>query len=299
MAYDIRHILVPVDMSDSGAVALRYAKLFAAQLLAPISVMYSDPLLYPMDMVPATAVSLSSTPEHEARLRKEIADYAKEALDAWPFDVIVKMGPAAAMILRTADEIDARLIVIGTHKHSGWRHALVGSVTSDVIHGSKCPVMTMSGRGALVEEPLEVTRILCPVNFTEVAHDSLRFAARLADLFGAELVVVHVIEPGHEPIDESRVRDWIEPEMRESAKFRELVLRGGPAERVLDCAEDLNADLLVIGAQHKLFRDTTVIGTTTERLIRYANCPVVTFPRTLARSKTPEREREREMAGME
>lgn len=296
MAYDIRHILVPVDMSDSGAVALRYAKLFSARLLAPLSVMYSDPLLYPIDMVPATAVALSTTPEHEARLRTEISDYAKQALESWPFHTVVKAGPPAAMILRAANEIDARLIVIGTHKHGGWRHALVGSVTADVIHGSRCPVMTINGRGAGVKEPEGVTRILCPVNFTDVARESLRFASRLADLFVAELVVVHVIEPGHDPIDEARMREWIEPEMRESAKFRELVLRGGPAERVLDCAEDLNADLLVIGAQHKLFRDTTVIGTTTERLIRHADCPVVTFPRALQRAKT--REREREMAGV-
>jgi nucleotide-binding universal stress UspA family protein len=290
MAYDIRHILVPVDMSDAAAVALQYARLFSERLLAPVSVMYSDPLRYPMEVIPATAVVLSSTPETEARLREEITSYAKQGLESWPFDVIVKMGPPAPMILRTADEISARLIVIGTHNHRGWRHALVGSVTNDVIHGSECPVMTLSGRGAHITEHPAVTRILCPVNFTEVARDSLRMAAHLADIFAAELLVVHVNEPGREPIEEWRVRDWIAPEMRESAKFRELVLRGGPAERVLDCAEDLGADLLVIGAQHKLFRDTTVIGTTTERLIRYADCPVITFPRVASRIGTTERD---------
>jgi Predicted nucleic acid-binding protein, contains PIN domain len=39
--------------------ALRYAMLFSERLLAPLSVMYADPLLYPMDMVPATAVMLN------------------------------------------------------------------------------------------------------------------------------------------------------------------------------------------------------------------------------------------------
>ncbi len=48
---------------------------------------------------------------------------------------------------------------------------------------------------------------------------------------------------------------------------------------MLDCADDVGADFLVIGAQHKLFRDETVIGTTTERLIRFAPCPVLVVPR--------------------
>ena len=61
--------------------------------------------------------------------------------------------------------------------------------------------------------------------------------------------------------------------------FHELTMRGGAAERVLDCVDDLGADLLVIGAQHKFFRETTVIGTTTERLVRFAQCPVLTVVR--------------------
>ena len=59
-------------------------------------------------------------------------------------------------------------------------------------------------------------------------------------------------------------------------------MRGGPAERVLDCADDLDCDLLVVGAQHKLWRDDTVIGTTTERLIRFASTPVLVVPRAAA-----------------
>ena len=75
------------------------------------------------------------------------------------------------------------------------------------------------------------------------------------------------------------MRRWIAPEMQETISYRELVVRGGPAERVLDCADDVGADLLVIGAQHKLFRDATVIGTTSERVIRFASCPVLVVPR--------------------
>jgi hypothetical protein len=52
------------------------------------------------------------------------------------------------------------------------------------------------------------------------------------------------------------------------------------------CADDIGSDFLVIGAQHKLFRDSTVIGTTTERLIRFSSCPVMVVPRQAVRHET-------------
>jgi nucleotide-binding universal stress UspA family protein len=120
------------------------------------------------------------------------------------------------------------------------------------------------------------------VNFTEIARESVRHAGALAEEFGAELVVVHIVEPDDDydlAAEERRVRTWIGPALQNACSFRELVLRGGPAERVLDCADDVGADLLVIGAQHKLFREATVIGTTTERLVRFAPCPVFVVTR--------------------
>ena len=82
--------------------------------------------------------------------------------------------------------------------------------------------------------------------------------------------------------NEARLRAWIDKSIQKTCTYREIVLRGGVAERVLDFAEDANADLLVIGAQHKLFRDEAVIGTTTERLVRFARLPVLSIPRPVA-----------------
>jgi len=42
-------------------------------------------------------------------------------------------------------------------------------------------------------------------------------------------------------------------------------------------AGEQNAGLLVLGARHKAFADTTVIGTTTARVVRHAPCPVLTI----------------------
>ena len=59
--------------------------------------------------------------------------------------------------------------------------------------------------------------------------------------------------------------------------FRNLILPDGdPAQRTLEAATEWNADLIVVGAQHRFFSDATVIGTTTQRITRFARIPVLT-----------------------
>jgi len=194
--------------------------------------------------------------------------------------------PIKDLIVREAEDLSADLIVMATHGLRGWRRAILGSVTEGVLRTGAAPVLSVSRLGDQPRQPAAVTKILCPINFTNVALDALDYAAHLAAGFGCELLVVHVIEQTE--AREADIRKWIPPAVRERCTFREIIARGGPAERVLDCAEDLRADLLVIGAQHKAFRDATTVGATTERLVRFARLPVLSVPRSVTASSVRE-----------
>lgn len=298
MNKQIKHVLAPTDLSEAGITALRYARFFADRTGAKLTVMYSDPVIYPVDVLGETpSLYVAATPEHAARLRAEVEAYAHQHLAGRDYTIEVCVGQPVQMILRTSDEEKVDLVVMGTHALRGWRRAILGSITEGVLHGSRTPVLTVSSlhHMPVMHGEIGITKIVCPVNFTDVAHDSLEWAASFAELVSAEVVIIHVVEPGIEfdPVaDEKRVREWIAPELRELCTFRELVLRGGAAERVLDCIDDIGADLLVIGAQHKMFRDTTVIGTTTERLIRFARCPVLTVTRAMSTPVAAAKDRE-------
>jgi nucleotide-binding universal stress UspA family protein len=287
----VRSILAPTDLSDSSIPALRYARMLADRFSAKLTVLYTDPIVYPVNMAgPADGLYINTTPEHQARLRREVEPHADSVMKGRLYEIDVTIGQPVPTILAAARERHADLIVMGTHLRHGWRRALLGSVSEGVLHGSACPVLTVAtGDGSVGASPYAVTNILCPVNFTDVARQSLHVAGRLAEAFGARLTIVHVLEADdvmNPRADEEKVRLWIAPELQDVCSFRELVVRGGAAERVLDCAEDVGADLLVIGAQHKLFRDATVVGTTTERLIRFASCPVLVVPRQAVRHES-------------
>lgn len=287
----ITSVLAPTDLSESSIPALRYARLFADRFSAKLTVMYTDPIVYPVEL------AITTTPEQQTSLLAEVEKHAADIMAGRPYDIDVTVGFPIPAILAAAKERNADFIVMGTHLRHGWRRALLGSVSDGVLHGSKCPVLTVATRDGYVgSTPHAITNIMCPVNFTDVARESLHVAARLAEAFGAHLTIVHVLEADevtNVKADEERVRRWVAPELQEVCSYRELVVRGGPAERVLDCAEDVGSDFLVIGAQQKLFRDDTVIGTTTERLIRFASCPVLVVPRqALPRQSKPEAQEE-------
>lgn len=280
-AFPPKRLLVATDLSESNVAALRYARMLADRFRAKLTVIYSDPIAYPVELFgDVPTLVYASTPEHQARLRIEVEEHVDPILRGTPYDVLVTVGAPAAAIARVADEKKAELLVIGTHGHRGWRRALLGSVAEGVLHDAKCPVLTVPRQSPLpAQGPVAITRIVCPTNFSDVASESLLFAGMLAGALGAELAVVHVVEEHAAPADELRVRREVGPQLERICTYRELVLRGGAAERILDCVEDLGADLLVIGAQRKRFRSETVIGTTTERLVRFADCPVLTVPR--------------------
>jgi len=283
---EIRQILVPTDLSEKSIVSLQYARFFAEHFSSTLTLLYVDPIVFPVNEGGADMpLYIASTPEHIAELEKEVRAYADAALLGLPYEVAAVVGQPVPMIVREEEERAADLVIMATHGLRGWRRLILGSVTEGVLRGGDCPVLSVFRSEGRLRTLDPVKKILCPINFTDVARTSLEYASHLAAAFDCELSVLHVVE------DEDRmhaiaagmdVRAWIDPAVQNRCTYREVIRRGGGAERVLDYAEDLGADLIVIGAQHRLFRDETVIGTTTERLVRFARVPVLSVPRRVA-----------------
>jgi nucleotide-binding universal stress UspA family protein len=284
---DFKRIFVPTDLSEPSRIELDYALVFADTFGADLTLFYADPMHFEFDLLTGAPVYVAGVnAEDRARLEKDVRAWADRSVSQRPYRVIIGAGDPVAAIVRESKVLSSDLIVMATHGLSGWRRTAIGSVTEGVVHEANCPVLsvarTRTNRRDLAPG---VTRIVCPVNFSAVAREALRSATRLAKMFNCELVIVHVIEsPNAEPqkADEERIRTWIAPDVQKNCTYREIVLRGGAAERVLDYVDDVSADLLVIGAQRQLFKDSTVVGTTTERLIRFSRVPVLTIVRAPA-----------------
>ena len=277
---EIKQVLVPTDMSAFGSAALRFGELFHERLNASTMVLYANEPLYPMTTFgESVGVQWNGAGVHE-HLEKELRDYvARTVHDPDAFDMRIVDDLAAEAIRDTAQEIHADLLIMGTHGRTGWRRALLGSVAERVLRETDLPLLTVNAAAASAQR-IAIESILCPVNFTSVAHDALRYASALTARFDAELIVLNVDEEETPAVEVKRdFEGWIDAAVRDHCDYRQLVVKGGAAEAVLATANHVRADLIVIGAQHRRFSDATVIGTTTERITRFAWQPVLTVIR--------------------
>ncbi|HUP48393.1 MAG TPA: universal stress protein [Thermoanaerobaculia bacterium] len=283
-------IVVPTDMSDFSALALRYAAAFRERLGSSLTLLYADELFLRAEMLEAPLGQfLENAPPSRERQQQRLRQYGEERIGG-TFETLVVADTAVRAILQ------ADLIVMGTHGRQGLRRAILGSVTENLLHHTDVPVLTVTPALMDTRKEIAIRRILCPVNFTRVARESLSHACAVAAAFDAEVHVMYVLEEidsDRAPEVEMAFGQWVDPQLADRCRFTHSVVRNGdPAERVLAAAGAVAADMMVIGAQHKFFSDATVIGTTTQRITRFARVPVLTVTRKATAEVAPLPERE-------
>jgi nucleotide-binding universal stress UspA family protein len=280
-----RKILVPVDFGDTATVAARAASHMAEALDATIVALYADSFLPPVAYADIPVAWYSENVEElktaaAQKLASFLGEHIAAGVDIEP-RIVADTPVHAILSIATTEPIE--MIVMGTHGRSGWKRALLGSIAESVLHETDVPVLTIRhSESKPFEGTAGVRRVLCPVNYSDVAREALGKAVALADAFDAEVYVVHVVEAANHPVSDAEadeLREWIPSELRHRCCYKELVIHGNAAEQVIDLASKIEADLIVIGAQHKRFFDSTVIGTTTDRIVRHSHCPVLTVTR--------------------
>lgn len=142
---DLKKILVPIDFSDHSRKALQYAIPFAKQFNASIDLVYVvEPTIYPADF----SFGQVGFPNVEDELRKrgseELESLMKHTIKgAVQARKAILSGKASYEINEYAKKKKMDLIIIATHGHSGFEHALFGSTAEKVVRKAPCPVLVV------------------------------------------------------------------------------------------------------------------------------------------------------------
>jgi len=285
---DIKRILFPVDMSDEDRKAAPFVKAMADWFGSKIHLLYVQDDLLPCYGAPdsVTAESIEIVEETKKQRRAEFEAFARsEFAERIPCQT-VEQGDAAHEIAAYAKKKDMNLIMMPTHGYGAFRRFLLGSVTAKVLHDVACPVWTGVHTAELdSENPAKCERLLCAVDTEQRDVRVIRWAADFARQRGCEVRLVHAVQaaPDKEDEDEHQFReslfkfahDIIRGLQKEAGTAFEVEVRGGKPEHVVrDAAEDLGADLLVIGRgelNHPLGR----LRTHTYSIIRESPRPVI------------------------
>ncbi len=144
---------------------------------------------------------------------------------------------------------------------------------------------------------LKVDRILVPLDFSETAHKALAYAVALAADMKAKIILMHVIEPVYvsadpgltclpqqtapeEKADGKQMREIAAKYIPEGLFDKAVVRVGAPYHEITTAAKRLKAGLIVIGTHGRTGLSHVLMGSTAERVVRHASCPVLTVRRT-------------------
>ncbi len=99
---------------------------------------------------------------------------------------MVATGPPALLIVDTAKDVRADLLVMGTHGRTGVAHILIGSVAEKVVRTAQCPVLTVRGAGRKRRAPKSTGRRQTPAQFASRAQEEYGSSTKMEGADGEE-----------------------------------------------------------------------------------------------------------------
>ncbi|HEY8492146.1 MAG TPA: universal stress protein [Dehalococcoidia bacterium] len=241
---------------------------------------------------------LPSWRDRAAELATQIVTEAAALIpDRIPAETLVRLGSPTYQILEAAREVGADLIVVGEQGHGAVGRALLGSVAFNVVRQAACSVLV-----ARPPRP-EVRRLLVATDGSPHGEAAVEAAAALAPADG-EVVVLSVVAPvtlpfsglpeagavtGYRWLEEAEegerqaaeaVTERAAAELRaRGAAARPEVRRGDVASTVVQAAEDLGADVVLVGSRGRSAVSSLLLGSVAGAVVDRAPCSVLVVRR--------------------
>jgi nucleotide-binding universal stress UspA family protein len=229
-------------------------------------------------------------------LRAEVPEAIRQSL-------VARQGKPAGVLNEIAREYGAGLIVVGGRRHGALARGFGGSTAHNLVRTADAPVLVVESSSRAP------ARVLAAVDFSEASCPTLGAAARFADLFDAQLGVVHAVEFGApstsipftldlnllETQSRAELEQLVEAENAPVAPDDRLIRSGRADEEIAEAAVAWHADLVVLGSHGRGWIDRLLIGSTTERLLHRlpASLLVVPISKPAALRPVPEKQRAR------
>ena len=154
-------IVAALSFDESGANALREAaRMAACNLHAELHVVH----VYGPDFEQTRGGELFSIEQQRAAAPQTLRDYVDQAAVGTTCQVTGHIRPGAAVkeILDAAGELDADVIVLGSHQSSGTGRFMLRHVAESVMRGAHCPVLVAVAKHHESRSVADTIEPLCP-----------------------------------------------------------------------------------------------------------------------------------------
>lgn len=206
---------------------------------------------------------------------------------------VMLRGTPERVIPAYAQLYPGSVIVVASHYGSSWFWR-TSAVAADLSRTSPVPVFVIPSRGN-AEARVSWNRIIAAVDFTVASTIALRTAADLSTRHGAQLTVVHAMNPvpwmvfsGGDarrvvqrlPLDAKAIAERLRREATELGldTVEPVVVTGDPYRGIVETAAERNAGVIVMGVAPRHWLDQMMFGSTLRAVLRRATSPVLVLP---------------------
>ncbi len=277
-------VVVGVDGSERALSAVRFAAAEAVSRHRPLHVVHAFVWPSVKDVFPpgVQQTSVSSLHRQAEGFLTEATDQARKAAPAVTVGTELVDGTATPVLLRASRH--AAVLVLGHRGLGGFSGLVLGSVAVQAVTHARCPVLIVRGE-TRADGP-----VVAGVDGSPTSVGALAFAAEEADLRRSELIAVHTWThpvssgPGdmlplvYDPAAVSREEHIVLGEAVAAVagtypdvRIREQVSRGPAAKTLTEWSR--RAQLLVVGARGRGGFAGLLLGSVSQHLVYYAECP--------------------------
>lgn len=142
----------------------------------------------------------------------------------------------------------------------------------------------------------DIKKILVPIDFSDYSRSALKYAVNFCKNCNAEMILIYVVEPVIYPPDfsmgqiaipsvnsewDERARQELDKlakeEIPSTVQVKTVIKTGKPFVEIVETASELDVDLIIIATHGRSGVEHILFGSTAEKVVRKAPCPVLTL----------------------
>jgi nucleotide-binding universal stress UspA family protein len=283
-------ILLLTDFSEPSELAIPFAIAIAREYESKVCALHVlTPIQHSFESPQSAAATMEGLEERaQAGMQQVDAE-----LVGIPHETLLIRGESVwPSVDQVLSEYTIDLVILGTHGRTGAIKLLLGSVAEEIFRRASVPVLTI---GPAVRKGVhnggKFRRVLFATDFTAEAQSAAPYAISMAQRNQARLLLLHVMrDPDFKRRSKTpedtvanamhQLYELFPPQAELWCRPEAAVRFGNPADRILDAAMEVGADLIVLGvrdAAGHLSAATHLERTTAHKVVAHAPCPVLTI----------------------
>ena len=281
----MKNILVPTDFSKNAENAFLYAIEIAKKENAKLILLHTYDINYTNAYVPLNLILEEfETLKKDSKRGLDELCYKIVQIGNINYEAISRKGETVETIINVIKEKDIDMVIMGTKGASGLAGAIFGTNTAKVIEKVKCPVIAVPS--GVVPEPIK--KITYATSYESNDIDGLKKAVELAEVFNAQVNVLHISDYTDSPEMEKMEMKKFMNDVNKKIHYNNMsfqLLNGSSVELVLDkYISDNSTSMLVMSTHHRDFFDRIFGRSLTRQMAYHTKVPLM----ALHYSKKPE-----------